>query len=315
MQCGDLVVLGDAVPQEYRGFHAIVTKVAESHCTVNDLDNSLQLGECWPSLHDVSLHSCLLRLGTHVVINGLACSRTKHFNGLASLDANEACMLGVNCQYFDLDADGDSSDADKESVREESGNSSEEEVRTSVKQAAATKAAEFSPPWRKTKQTALTCDASMSLGMTSDSTTAGASSDDSETEIQKSAWMKPDDSASGQWGVQTAGQELQAVQHQDEQEQDEAPQEALPVPFQWERIFIPSSWGMKNETFEKLQSKGCPMQPFGFLQDLMSLEEEVDDFDDFNLPQQPVRPFFSPELCPSIRLCWLLHAGGRDTGD
>ena len=95
MQCGDLVVLGDAVPQEYRGFHAIVTKVAESHCTVNDLDNSLQLGECWPSLHDVSLHSCLLRLGTHVVINGLACSRTKHFNGLASLDANEACMLGV----------------------------------------------------------------------------------------------------------------------------------------------------------------------------------------------------------------------------
>jgi len=104
-------------------------------------------------------------------------------------------MVGVNSSYFDLDdftddEDDDSSDADKESVREESGNSSEEEVCTSAKQAATTKVAEASPPWRKTKQMALKCDASASLGMTSDSTTAGASSDDSETEMQKTTWMK-----------------------------------------------------------------------------------------------------------------------------
>ena len=41
--------------------------------------------------------------------------------------------------------------------------------------------------------------------MTSGSTTAGASSDDSETEIQKSAWMKPDDSASGPGMFQVVG--------------------------------------------------------------------------------------------------------------
>lgn len=82
--CGDLVILGVGVPQEYHGSAAVVTKVAESHCTVVVLDDTRQLGtgECWPGFRDMSLESCVLRLGTHVIINGMTGAKTKHLNGL-----------------------------------------------------------------------------------------------------------------------------------------------------------------------------------------------------------------------------------------
>lgn len=84
VECGDLVVLGDRVPQEYRACPAVVTKVAESHCTVAVLDERRQfgIGECWPAFHDISLESCSLRLGTHVIVDGMGGSKTKHLNGL-----------------------------------------------------------------------------------------------------------------------------------------------------------------------------------------------------------------------------------------
>lgn len=82
-QIGDIVILGDGVPQEFRSCSAVVTKVELSHCTVVVLDDSKQfgVGECWPGLHDISLSSCSLRLGTSVVINGMTGPQTKHLNG------------------------------------------------------------------------------------------------------------------------------------------------------------------------------------------------------------------------------------------
>jgi hypothetical protein len=84
VQCGDFVLLGDGVPQEYRACPAIITKVADTHCTVAVLDGDMQygLGECWPCFHDISVRSTMLRLGKQVVITGMSGARTKHLNDL-----------------------------------------------------------------------------------------------------------------------------------------------------------------------------------------------------------------------------------------
>jgi len=84
VKSGDVVMLSDRVPQEYRTCPAIVTSVAEKHCTVAVLDEARQvgIGECWPGFHDISLVSSMLRLGTQVVISGMGGARTKHLNGL-----------------------------------------------------------------------------------------------------------------------------------------------------------------------------------------------------------------------------------------
>merc|ERR1712232_612080 len=84
LQCGDVVVLSNGVPQEYRRCPAIVTKISELHCTVIVLDEQQQvgIGECWPALEDVSLESTMLRMGSEVVVHGMAGARTKHLNGL-----------------------------------------------------------------------------------------------------------------------------------------------------------------------------------------------------------------------------------------
>lgn len=83
-QVGDLVLLGSSAPQEYKSSRAIVTKVAEAHCTVTVLDESHRtgIGECWPGFQDLSVTSRAWRLGTHVVICGMQGDRTKHLNGL-----------------------------------------------------------------------------------------------------------------------------------------------------------------------------------------------------------------------------------------
>lgn len=87
VHCGDLVVLADGVPQEYRGCPAVVTKIAESHCTVTVLDSQRRcgIGECWPDFQHVVAESYKLRLGTRVVIHGCSGAQTKHLNGLAGV--------------------------------------------------------------------------------------------------------------------------------------------------------------------------------------------------------------------------------------
>merc|ERR1712100_487962 len=79
VQTGDLVILGDGVPTEYRYCPAVVTKVAESHCTVVVLDETRRsgLGECWPGFHDVALESLSCRLGTRIVVNNMHSRRTQ----------------------------------------------------------------------------------------------------------------------------------------------------------------------------------------------------------------------------------------------
>jgi len=84
VECGDIVILGDSVPFEYRACYAVVTKVAEAHCTVIVLDEQQQVavGECWPGFYDVCLKSDRLRLGKAVIVNGMGGTKTKHLNGL-----------------------------------------------------------------------------------------------------------------------------------------------------------------------------------------------------------------------------------------
>jgi hypothetical protein len=86
---GDLVLLHEGVPQEFRNHHAIVTIAHDSHCTVVVLDDVTQtgVGECWPSFHDMSMESSMLRLGTQVVVTGMSGARTKHLNGLTGVVA------------------------------------------------------------------------------------------------------------------------------------------------------------------------------------------------------------------------------------
>lgn len=82
-QAGDLVLLGVGAPVEFRGSKAVVTKIAQDHCTVAVLDSSLRfsVGECWPMLHDMRMLSHAWRLGTRVVIDGLKTGKLKGFNG------------------------------------------------------------------------------------------------------------------------------------------------------------------------------------------------------------------------------------------
>lgn len=87
---GDVVVLGPGVPAEYRLRPAVVTKLADEHCTVVVLDaeRRLGVGECWPSFADVAaVESSLLRLGTRVVLQNLQGARTRRLNGLSGVVA------------------------------------------------------------------------------------------------------------------------------------------------------------------------------------------------------------------------------------
>lgn len=84
VQVGDLVRLGVGAPAEYRDCRAVVTKAAETHCTVIVLEDNkfTGIGECWPGYHDVSILDRTWRLGSKVVINGMSSERTRHLNGL-----------------------------------------------------------------------------------------------------------------------------------------------------------------------------------------------------------------------------------------
>jgi len=83
VQVGDLVLLGDGMPQEFRSSRAIVTKVAESYFTVDVLDEfQRRIGKCCPGLQDVSIINRDCRLGSHVVIEGMQRASTRHLNGL-----------------------------------------------------------------------------------------------------------------------------------------------------------------------------------------------------------------------------------------
>merc|ERR1712045_356293 len=69
---GDIVLLTFGTPPEFRGSHAVVQQVSESHCTVAVLDESMRfgIGECWPNFTSVKVQSEMLRLGSRVVIDG-----------------------------------------------------------------------------------------------------------------------------------------------------------------------------------------------------------------------------------------------------
>jgi len=81
-QVGDLVMLGNGAPQEYRSCPAVITKVADLHCTVAVLDEAqCGIGECWPGFYDISVTSRAWRLGARVVVKDMLSDRTKHLNG------------------------------------------------------------------------------------------------------------------------------------------------------------------------------------------------------------------------------------------
>ena len=77
------------MPSEFRACSAIVTKIEESHCTVIALDSQQQIGqgECWPRYRDLPLADSKLRLGRHVVVQGMSGVRTRHLNGLTGVIA------------------------------------------------------------------------------------------------------------------------------------------------------------------------------------------------------------------------------------
>jgi len=91
MQAGDVVILGSGAPPEFRRSSAVVTKVAETHCTVIVLDESGRFGrgECWPCFADMELDPDRgpWHLGNRVMIEGLTSSRTKHLNGFSGIIA------------------------------------------------------------------------------------------------------------------------------------------------------------------------------------------------------------------------------------
>jgi len=84
---GDTVLLGGGVPTEFRQHVAVITKAAATHCTVIVLDKSERfgMGECWPMLTDVQLKSRFLRLGQHVVIDGMHGPKGKRLNGCSGV--------------------------------------------------------------------------------------------------------------------------------------------------------------------------------------------------------------------------------------
>jgi len=82
-EIGDVVTLGSRAPEEHRGSAAVVTAVAEKHCTVFVLDESRRygVGECWPSFGDVSVQTSHYRLDSQVRLVGLTNSKTIRLNG------------------------------------------------------------------------------------------------------------------------------------------------------------------------------------------------------------------------------------------
>ena len=87
-EVGDVVTLvGAGVPREHLFRAAIITKMADCHCTVSVLDDSRRfgIGECWPGFDDIELENPGLRLGTRVVISGMQHVRTRHMNTLTGV--------------------------------------------------------------------------------------------------------------------------------------------------------------------------------------------------------------------------------------
>eukprot|EP00746_Dinoflagellata_sp_MGD_P149820 gnl/MRDRNA2_/MRDRNA2_81811_c0_seq1.p1 gnl/MRDRNA2_/MRDRNA2_81811_c0~~gnl/MRDRNA2_/MRDRNA2_81811_c0_seq1.p1 ORF type:complete len:562 (+),score=81.09 gnl/MRDRNA2_/MRDRNA2_81811_c0_seq1:176-1861(+) len=83
LECGDIVVLGSALPANLRSRPAIVTEVHDSHATCVSLDDSWQhaFEECWPFFSDVSLISSAFRLNSRVVVSGMRSDRNRSSNG------------------------------------------------------------------------------------------------------------------------------------------------------------------------------------------------------------------------------------------
>lgn len=77
---GDLVLLTEGVG---RGSQAVITEVADSHCTAICLDRSGSCGidQVWPSIAQMELLNSNLRLGTTVFIKGLRKEGLRHLNG------------------------------------------------------------------------------------------------------------------------------------------------------------------------------------------------------------------------------------------
>jgi len=88
---GDIVILGSRSPNEFRQCPAVVTKVAEVHCTVSVLDEARRfaIGECWPGFGDIEFESCLWRLGSRVVIGGLKRGLLNGFSGRVAAHPKE----------------------------------------------------------------------------------------------------------------------------------------------------------------------------------------------------------------------------------
>jgi len=90
VEVGDIVILGAGAPTEYRMCPAIVTKLADLHCTVVVLDSErrIGIGECWPNYVDISMvESSKLRLDSRVVVHGMQGVRTKRLNGFPGVVA------------------------------------------------------------------------------------------------------------------------------------------------------------------------------------------------------------------------------------
>lgn len=81
---GDMVTLGLRAPEEHRGATAVVTVVAEKHCTVVVLDETRRfgIGECWPCFDDLSIECRRLRLDSRVRIVGMTSAKMSRVNGL-----------------------------------------------------------------------------------------------------------------------------------------------------------------------------------------------------------------------------------------
>jgi len=82
-ELGDVVILGSGAPPEFRKSPAVVTRLAESHCTVTVLDDSRSfgIGECWPCFGDILIDSSYLRIGTRVFVEGMRGTKTQRLNG------------------------------------------------------------------------------------------------------------------------------------------------------------------------------------------------------------------------------------------
>lgn len=83
---GDVVKIVAGVS---RGTSAVVTEVAERHCTVALLDDAMSkgLGQLWPSFDQLELVSSAWRLGERVVLQGLTAPKLQHLNGLRGVVA------------------------------------------------------------------------------------------------------------------------------------------------------------------------------------------------------------------------------------